>query len=188
VKPIPSGIALKSQAHSGEVTLVMVTEQPHRNGTPNRVPAMIRVLLARLRSLCVLAWVTTLRLEIYSLYFRIRDIREKGLVCRYEMGLACQSCQTRKTPQWCKHIRACNDHIKQLLNLYPWLSYTDRNLLVEGWNLASRLMPDSLDCGISFGSKDVLAFEETPGGNSMPPQATQQDSKHERLNLLPLQE
>ncbi len=172
----------RSQARPGEVTLAVGREPSPRTSTTRHLFSRLRVLLVRLPSSRIPAWATTLRLEIRSFYRRILYIREKDLVRRYEMGQACQSCRRNKTPQWCRHIQLCNDHIQQLLNQHPWLSYVDRTLLVEGWNLASQLMPCSLDCGIlpaPAGDSAVSAFPgstlvRSPSGNFMPPLSVQQ--------------
>jgi hypothetical protein len=163
------GCCHRSQVRAGEVTMVLGIEKSLRKRTVHRLLSIHLVQHANRRVARARAWARTLLLEIRSLRFRIRDIREKDLVCRYEMGPACQSCQQQGTPQRCKGTHAYIRHMQQLRNLHAWLSYSDMNLLLDGWRLAF-LAPDSWDCGISSDLEVARSWQELLGGNSMPPQ------------------
>jgi len=189
---LPLGVALKSQARTGEVTLILGTERhTHRRTLHHRLLSKSKILLGLHLVSCGLAWGQTLLLEIRSLYFRIRDMHERGLVDRYEMGLVCASCQRRGTPQSCKATHAYIRGMRELGIRLPWLSYSDSNLIREGWNLAFRLMLDTLDCGTvpDLRSDQTLCASAYPdSGKSMLARVTQQDSKRGSSNLTPSRE
>ncbi|SRR6266567_3014465 len=94
------------------------------------------------------AWMQTILYEFCSLYYRIREIHKKDLVLQFQTGHACQACLEHKIPQHCKRSRVCTNGIQQLRDRrYPWLSYVDMQLVVEGWDAAFESMPDNSDCG-----------------------------------------
>ena len=167
------GCCLRTQACAGEVTMVLGIAKPSHKRTVHQLLPIHLIRRANLRVLRARAWARTLLLEIRSLRFRIRDIREKDLVCRYEMGPVCESCQHQRTPQRCKGTHAYIRHMPQLRNLHAWLSYSDMNLLLDGWRLAFQLTPDSRHCGISSDLEVAGPWQEMLGGNSTPPLATQ---------------
>ncbi len=77
--------------------------------------------------------------------------------------------------------------MRQLRTRLDRLSYSDSNLVREGWNLALQLSHDRLDCGMALGLEDDPSVH-LKGGNSMPSREVQQRSKHEQSDPLPSQE
>ena len=180
------GCCPKTQGRAGEATLLL-GKQPdaHRHIAMRRLLSSRLVRLVHRRASRVQAWVRTYRLEIGSLLARIRYIQKKDLVGRYEMGPACLSCRKRGMPQRCKETQAYIQYMQQLHSLHPWLSYSDSNLLLEGWVLVLQSRLSSLDCGMAG---DLKVADSSECRNSTLPLTTQQSTTHDPLNPLPSRE
>jgi hypothetical protein len=172
------GWCRRSEARAGEVVLLLSAKQPARKRTSLfRLLANFSTRLGFHRRLHAKVWAQTLLLEMRSLYFRIRDMRERDLVDRYEMGPACASCQQRGTQYRCMATRAYIRNMQQLNTRLPWLSYSDSTLVREGWNLAFQSKLDSRDCGMERDLEDGPSLTHLSGGNSMPSPAVPQTLK-----------
>ena len=170
------GVGGRSQNRAGEVTLLSAQQPFPRNDTLRfRLPSI--PLVRRSFDLWSrgMVWVRTYLLESRSLWFRIQAIHARRLVGRYEMGLACQSCQRHGTQYRCKLTQVYMSHMQQLCTRLPWLSCSDSSLVRAGWNLAIQLSRGIQDCGMERDLEGDLACG-TPirDGNSMPPVAGEQ--------------
>lgn len=184
----------QSQSESAEPRLIRGREPVPRKSILSRLRSKILTRLWYLKRSRSVAWVRTLWYECRSFYFHIQEVRKKDLVDRIRSCPSCEFCRTHGIPSRCKADRACIDHIERLRRVHPWLSYSDMQLILEGWTLAFQLTPYSQKCDTSIDSAVVMvvavvsANETCKGGNSMPPEATQQGSKHDRSTLLPSRE
>lgn len=181
------GVSTKSKDHACDARLLVGRPRGSRTRILLCSLSTPSIRAVQRSALGALAWVHTIRLEIRSIYFRIQEIRAKHLVDRYGTGPACRSCQSRGTPQLCRGVHACIRHMQSLRTLHPWLSYSDSNLVLEGWDLAFQLMPDSLDCHMVLGLRSDQSPASPAGSDSKPLPATQQGSRHDWLARLPSQ-
>ena len=179
---VSPGCCLKTQARVGEVRLLagkLPGARSHigvRRLLSSRLARRVHRLVSRGRAL-----VRTYRLEIGSLLARIQYIRRKDLVGRYEMGPACLSCLKRGTPQRCRETQAYIQHMQQLHSLHPWLSYSDSNLLLEGWVLVFQSRLDSLDCGMA----SDLGVAESLGDSSLQTSSAVESHKAQQVYAAP---
>lgn len=115
ITPVGLGWCRRGEARAGEVALLLSAQQAARKRTSlycSLSNFYTRFELHRVSHAKV--WAQTLLLEMRSLYYRIRDMRERGLVAHYEMGLACGLCQRRGTQYRCMATRAYIRNMQQL--------------------------------------------------------------------------
>jgi len=118
--------------------------------------------------------------ELYTLPRRILDQHEKGL---FFEGLAIQKIAPECHPRDTRY-KARIQGIQNLRELRSWVTLWDELLYLEG-------LADGWEQGIHMGRlerESALSCSLSKGGNSMPPQAIQQHSKHDRPASLPSQE
>jgi hypothetical protein len=112
--------------------------------------------------------------EIRNLFRRI-----SLLISRRELRSAifpqvqCQGCLERGATQCLEQLDNYMRHIESLRNEYPWLSRFEHELIYRAWKSAST----NSYCNLSI-SSGQQKYKSLSGSNSMPPQATQQESKH----------
>src|SRR5262249_23284418 len=147
-----------------------------------------RRLRRRLLDVPLLVELRGLLKEVRNSYWRIK-VRWQSGVSREGLGMGYDLHRevSEDSPQECKRAHASTQDILELFSLRPYSTLVDADLFRAGWELGAEWMLrnyHSLCCEYSKPSVRLLgcdrAFhEEREGSNSMLPESTQQESKHD---------
>jgi hypothetical protein len=125
--------------------------------------------------------------EFYSCLCRIRTIcGTKPYLYGLRFGPAADDLWNGRNHE---RIHACILGMRAIITSRPWATYSDRQLIVEGWLSGAKWgLGETHIPYADILRSDQLASANPDGGNSMPPSGVPQSTKRDSSNPLPSRE